>query len=117
MGQRMRAVISGGLAGLCNGFFGGGGGSVLVPCLTKWCHLSQREAFATSVAVIFPLCVLSAGIYLWRSDLSLVAALPYLVGGSIGGFLGGRYFKCMNVVWLRKLFGLLLLYGGVRCFL
>ena len=62
MGQRMRYLVSGGLAGLINGFFGGGGGSIFVPLLTRLCHLEEKKAFATSVAVILPLCVLSPAV-------------------------------------------------------
>lgn len=114
--HRSRFAIAGGLAGLANGFFGGGGGSILVPLLTRVCRLDQRRAFATSVAVILPLCLLSVGIYLLRGKLDLLAALPYLAGGLLGGWLGGRLFKGVKINWLRRLFGLLLLYGGVRCF-
>ena len=49
-------AVAGALAGLANGFFGGGGGMILVPLLTRRCGLDQRRAFATSVAVILPLC-------------------------------------------------------------
>ena len=113
----LRFALSGAAAGLTNGFFGGGGGSVLVPLLTRLCRLEERKAFATSVAVILPLCMLSAGIYLWRGGLELGVALPYLLGGALGGWLGGRWFKGVRVEWLRRGFGLLLLYGGVRCLL
>ena len=112
-----RYLAAGAAAGLCNGFFGGGGGSVLVPALTGVCGLEQRRAFATSVAVILPLCALSAGIYLWRGGLDLMTALPYLAGGALGGWLGGKWFRGMKVSWLRRAFGLLLLYGGIRSFL
>ena len=112
--QTVRRAVSGGAAGLVNGFFGGGGGMLLVPLLTRWCGLPQRKAFATSVAVILPLCALSAVIYLLRGGLELSAALPYLAGGLIGGFLGGRVFRKLNMVWLRRAFALLILWGGVR---
>lgn len=112
-----RYLAAGAAAGLCNGFFGGGGGSVLVPALTGVCGLEQRRAFATSVAVILPLCALSAGIYLWRGGLDLMTALPYLAGGALGGWMGGKWFRGMKVSWLRRAFGLLLLYGGIRSFL
>jgi len=105
-------ACSGALAGLANGFFGGGGGMILVPLLTRRCHLSQRRAFATSVVIILPLCCLSSVIYLFRESLDFAAALPYLAGGLIGGFLGGRLFKHLNMDWLRRLFALLILYGG-----
>lgn len=118
MGQNhkkwLRPALAGGAAGLVNGFFGGGGGMVLVPLLALWCGLGQRKAFATSVAIILPLCALSAAIYLFRGGMDFGAALPYLLGGLAGGFIGGRVFKRLNMVWLRRLFALLLLYGGVK---
>lgn len=107
-------AIAGGAAGLANGFFGGGGGLLLVPLLTALCGLSQREAFATSVAIILPLCILSAGIYFFRGGLDLAAALPYLVGGAAGGLIGGKVFRRLNMDWLRRGFALLILFGGVR---
>jgi len=87
---------------------------VLVPLLTGRCGLSQREAFATSVAVILPLCALSSAIYLLRGGLELTAALPYLAGGLLGGLLGGKLFKAVRMDWLRRGFALLMLYGGVK---
>lgn len=113
-GTILRSALAGGAAGLVNGFFGGGGGMVLVPLLAGWCGLDQRKAFATSVAVILPLCGLSAAIYLFRGGVDLMAALPYLLGGLVGGFLGGTLFRRMNMVWLRRIFALLLLYGGAK---
>lgn len=117
MKQRGKYMLSGGLAGLTNGLFGGGGGSIFVPLLTRFCKLEQRKAFATSVAVILPLCGLSACIYLVRGGLELAAAAPYLLGGALGGWGGGRLFGGIKLLWLRRLFGLLLIYGGIRSFL
>ena len=110
-------AAAGAAAGLVNGFFGGGGGMILVPLLAGKCGLDQRKAFATSVAVIAPLCALSAAIYLFRGDLDLALALPYLVGGLVGGLIGGRVFKKLSMKWLRKAFALLILYGAVRSLL
>lgn len=115
--SKWRYLLAGAAAGAANGFFGGGGGSVLVPMLTRVCGLDQRRAFATSVAVILPLCALSVVIYFMRGGLDFMAALPYLVGGTIGGWAGGKWFKGVQINWLKRAFGLLLIYGGVRCFL
>ena len=113
-GSKFRSAVAGGAAGLANGFFGGGGGMLLVPLLTRWCGLDQRQAFATSIAVILPLCALSSAIYWLRGGLDFMLALPYLLGGVLGGFLGGRMFKKLNMVWLRRAFALLILYGGAK---
>ena len=117
MHAKFKYLLAGAAAGAANGFFGGGGGSVLVPLLTRYCGLDQRKAFATSVAVILPLCVLSAVIYFMRGGLDFATAWPYLIGGTAGGWLGGKLFKGARVDWLRRGFGLLLIYGGVRYFL
>ena len=113
----LRYALSGAAAGLTNGFFGGGGGSVLVPLLTGVCGLSQRQAFATSVAVILPLSLVSAAVYWFRGGLDVSAAWPYLLGGAVGGLLAGKIFRRVPLVWVRRAFGLLLLYGGVRAVL
>lgn len=110
-------ALAGAAAGVVNGFFGGGGGQVLVPLLAGKCGLGQRKAFATSVAVIAPLCALSAGIYWSRGQLDPVMALPYLAGGLAGGWVGGKVFKKLSMKWLRRGFALLILYGGVKALL
>ena len=117
MDRKWKYCITGGLAGLANGLFGSGGGLFLVPLFTRWTDLPERKAFATSVAVIAPLCALSAGIYWFRGDLELSAALPYLIGGLAGGLIGGKVFRKLSMVWLRRGFALLILYGGVKALL
>ena len=110
-----KVILAGSLTGTANGFFGGGGGCILVPLLIRLCKMERREAFATSVAVIFPLCALSAGIYLWRGNLDWMTALPYLLGGAAGGYLGGKTFRAVKLPWLQRGFGLVLIIGGIRC--
>ncbi len=112
-----RLLVTGALAGLANGFFGAGGGLFLVPLLTGWAGLEERRAFATSVAIIFPLSVVSVFVYLQKGDIRILGNLPYLVGGAIGGVIGGKIFQKVKMVWLRRVFGVLILYGGVRALL
>ena len=113
-GNKWKFAVTGALAGLDNGLFGSGGGMFLVPLFTHWTKLPQRKAFATSVAVILPLSLVSAGIYWFRGGLELDAAWPYLLGGFLGGMLSGRVFQKVPLTWLRRAFALLILYGGVR---
>ena len=110
-------ALAGAAAGIANGFFGGGGGMLLVPLLVRRCKLTQRQAFATSVAVILPLCILSSVIYFFRGGLDFSVAFPYLIGGLIGGWIGGKVFKKTNMIWLRRIFALLIIYGGVKSLL
>ena len=114
MAQKGKLAVAGILAGLVNGCFGGGGGMVMAPLLMNWCGLEEKRALATCVAVTLPLCVLSAAIYVCTTDFDWLLALPYLVGGAIGGALGGLLFRRVSGTWLRRVFAVFLLYGGVR---
>lgn len=111
---KTRALLSGVAAGLVNGLFGGGGGMVLLPLLRRGCGLSQRQAMATCVAVIAPVCGVSAVVYFSRGSVDVSAAWPYLLGGFFGGVLAGGTLGRVRPALLRKLFGLVLLWGGVR---
>ena len=44
MKKDVKNRVAGTAAGLINGLFGGGGGMVLLPLLTKWGDLKQRSA-------------------------------------------------------------------------
>jgi len=115
--ERGKYMVTGLLAGVANGFFGAGGGLFLVPLFTRWLGLEQRRAFATSVAVVLPLSVAALVSYARSGGLDVAAALPYLAGGLVGGLVSGRVFDKIPVIWLRRGFGLLMLYGGVRAVL
>lgn len=109
-----RSALCGAVGGAVNGLFGGGGGMPVVLLYTRWCGMKEKTAFATCVATILPFCAVSAGLYLWQGELSPAEALPYLLGGLCGGFLGGRLFGKVPTLWLRRLFALFVLYGGVK---
>ena len=62
---------------------------VFLPLMSREKALRPRQLFATCVAVIFPVCAVSAAVCLLRTDFDFLFALPYLVGGFLGGLLGG----------------------------
>ncbi len=115
--NRLRYAAIGALAGIANGLFGSGGGLFLVPLFISWIKLEEKKAFATSVAVIFPLSIVTFVVFALRGGVDMTFAWPYLVGGAIGGFLSGMLFKRVSAVWLHRLFGALLLYGGIKAVL
>ena len=114
MTDKRKNQIAGTLGGAINGLFGGGGGMVVLPLLSKWRKLEARSAFATCVAVILPMSCVSAAVYLWQVRPAVLTVLPYLAGGLAGGILGGLSFEKVPVRILKVIFGLFLLYGGVR---
>ena len=114
MEHRWRVALAAAAAGAVNGLFGGGGGMVLLPLLTGEDELRGRALFASCVAVIFPVCLVSAAISVGAGDFPFREALPFLLGGAAGGAAGGKLFRKLPPVWLKRLFALFLLYAGVK---
>ena len=112
--EKWKDRLAGALAGLAGGLFGGGGGMVLLPVLTKDGRLEPRRAFATCVAVVWPISLVGAAVRWVQVRPAWQQVLPYLLGGAAGGFLGGAVYEKVPVKWLRLLAGAFLLYGGVR---
>ena len=106
--------LSGAAAGVLNGLFGAGGGILLVPLLMRVHKLPAQKAFATSLAIILPLSVVTLTFALLRGQLDWHGAFPYLLGGAAGGFVAGSWMKRLPVVWLRRLFGAMLVLSGLR---
>lgn len=87
---------------------------VFLPILSRWGGLSQRKLYATCVGVIFPVCLVSAAVYLLRGGVSFRAAVPYLAGGFLGGWLGGKLYNKVSTRLLKWLFAAFLFYAGVK---
>ncbi len=101
-------------AGAVNGLFGGGGGMVLVPLLTWLTDLEDDAVFPASVSIILPVCLVSLSITLRPDTLPWHTALPYIAGSAAGGVLAGFMGKRIPTIWLHRLLGVLILWGGVR---
>ena len=101
-------------AGTLNGLFGAGGGLVLVPLLSKHTDIEEDRLFPSSVAILFPICIVS----LFFSDgwdrFSFQQALPYLLGSLIGGICAGIWGKKIPSLWLHRGLGCLIIWGGIR---
>lgn len=86
---------------------------VAVPLL-GYCGIEPKSTHATSVAVILPLSIASGLLYYTKGSLDFMQALPYLPGGILGALLGGWLMPKIKVTWLKRVFGLLILYSALR---
>lgn len=101
-------------AGLASGFFGIGGGIVMVPAMAIFLRLDIVEAVATSLFVMGPSALIGALQHLFQGNLHLNLALPLILGIIVGAQLGPRLSVKMPQSRLRQLFGLVLLYSAVN---
>ena len=98
---------------MVNGLFGAGGGIVAVQFL-KHLGLEQKKAHANAVAVIFPITVLSATLYLIRGYVTIEHALPYIPLGVVGSLIGAFFLKKISPFYLKKVFAAFMIYAGIR---
>ena len=90
--KKMFCIFAGALCGFLNGFFGAGGGTVAVPMLRR-AGLSEKEAHATSVAVILAVTLVSAAFYIARGDANIKDSLGFAAFGIFGAVLGAYLLK------------------------
>ncbi len=112
-----RLLLIGAAAGAANGLFGAGGGLIAVPLLIGWMKIPEKNAYATSLAVMVPISMVSLTVYALRGGLVTENTLWYLVGGTVGGVAAGLLFRRIPVQWLRWAMAGFLLYGGVKAVL
>ncbi len=114
MNKTVKLLLIGSVAGAVNGLFGAGGGLFLVPLLIRFADIEEKKAFATSVAIILPMTIATYITFCLNGGNVWQQGWPYALGGIIGGILSARLFRKMPVIWIHRLFGILILYGGVK---
>ena len=84
---------------------------VLVPLLTAFGDLPEEGVFPASLSIMLPICITAL---LLSRDGAWQAGLPWLPGSLLGGILAGIWGQKIPVIWLHRLLGLLILWGGIR---
>ena len=112
--EKFFLVLAGVLTGICNGLFGGGGGMITVPVLTMLCGYEPKKAHATAIAVILPVSIISAIIYIVKGYFELKLSIAVGVGVIAGGILGAVLLKKFSNSVITKIFAVLMLVAGVK---
>lgn len=112
--NNIKLISIGLLTGFINGIFGSGGGTIVVPSLVFLIGLEDYKAHATAISVILPLSIISTIVYALKKGISLGIGLLVALGGVVGSFLGAKYLKKIPKKLLRRIFGCVLIYTGLR---
>jgi uncharacterized protein len=85
-----KVVVAGSVVGLLTGFFGVGGGFVIVPALVLTLGFAMPEAVGTSLVIIAINAAVALAMRAGSSTIDWSAALPFLITAAAGTVIGGR---------------------------
>ena len=115
--ENLYAVIAGGLAGLINGLFGGGGGMIVVPMLIGLLKREPKRAHATALMIILPISLVSGLFYAAFGNLQIMVAIPVVIGVSVGGVVGALLLSKLSSKWIIMIFAIIMAAAGIKMLL
>lgn len=111
-----RVLVAGVGVGVLTGFFGVGGGFLVVPTLVLFAGLSMADAVGTSVAVIAFNCAGGfAGRFSSAAPIHWVQTIEFSIVAVAGSFAGAFLASRIPVLTLRRMFAVFVL--GVAAFM
>ena len=103
------------LIGLVSGTISGmgiGGGAVLIPALVIFLNPGQHIAQSVNLIFFIPTAVVALVIHIRNKRVDIKMALPIILSGLAGAFLGSKLAVNLPGLTLRKWFGIFLLVMG-----
>jgi uncharacterized membrane protein YfcA len=110
---KWKILVFGALIGVINGFFGGGGGMIVVPLLTKLFGIEQKKAQATALFIILPISLVSTIVYMFHKSVAFASGWPVIVGIVTGGVVGATLLNKLNNKVVKYIFIIFMLLGGI----
>lgn len=110
----LKTAVIGLAAGVISGFFGVGGGVLMVPALHLFLEVGILEAVATSLFVMGPSALIGALQHAALGHTHLGLVFPLALGIVVGAQLGPRVASALPRVRLRQAFGVALAYAALN---
>lgn len=112
--NKLYLILTGVVTGLANGFFGGGGGMIVVPLMTFLLKMKTKTAHATALAVILPITIISAMVYFLKGSFDYKNGIPSGIGVIAGGAIGAWLLGKLSAKWVTRAFAIVMLAAGVK---
>ena len=113
----LKLVGVGVLAGVVNGFFGAGGGLLIVPLFSMVCKLDSKTTHATTLGCVLFMCISSSIIYFVKHELDFKLILVCGIGSVIGSLIGTKLLKNLKNNVIDLVFSMVLIIAGVSMIL
>ncbi|WP_338603810.1 sulfite exporter TauE/SafE family protein [Sulfolobus tengchongensis] len=104
-----RVIPAGFLVGFASGYFGIGGGFLVVPGLLFSTGVDMLRAVGTSLISVGTFGVAAAITYAIYGYIDVIISILYLIGGIMGGYAGSTIASRMPRQTLRKLFAVIII--------
>lgn len=102
------------IVGILSGFFGIGGGSLMVPTMILLFHFPPHIATATSMFMILALSTVSSFTHIMLGHIEWVYVWAFIPGAWLGGVLGARINRHLSGKAVEYLLRAVLILIGVR---
>lgn len=112
--KKILFFICAGAVGFVNGFFGGGGGMLLVPLLEKGMKCPVKKSHATAIAIILPISLAGAITYIINGFFRFTPVLSVSAGCVAGGIVGALLLKKLPTDVIKIVFALVMTGVGVK---
>ena len=110
------AVLIGALAGLAGALLGVGGGIIMVPAFSMLLRMGQKEAVATSLAVVVVTAVIGTSNHVINKteliDWKIVGLTA--IGAAVAAWVGSDLMRKMSNQHLMQGFGILMIVIGIK---
>lgn len=107
-------LVTGVVGGFLSGFFGVGGGIIMVPLLMMWAKFDQRRASATSLLAIVPTSLVGASTYAANHQVDVLVAVFVSIGAIVGAPLGSKLLRVLPIVVVHWTFVTMMVIEAVR---
>lgn len=115
--KKIYSVITGMLAGVINGLFGGGGGMIVVPMLVHLLGRQTKRAHATAILIILPLSIVSGLCYSVFGNVRIDVVVPVGIGVILGGVVGALMLSKLSSRIVVMIFSIVMAIAGLKMLL
>ena len=109
----LKVALLGFIVGFVSGYFGIGGGFLIVPSLMFSAGLCITRAIGTSLISVGTFGVASGIEYWFYGDVLVLIAILYVIGGVVGGYIGTNIAVKAPRKTLRIAYGIIIVLVGV----
>ena len=109
----LKYLAVGVISGFVSGFFGAGGGVVLIFALSLLIKSGQKRIFAQTSLITATFAIVSAVIYQLKGNLPFESAIKYVLPAALGGALGAFLLAKLKLKLVKRVFALTVILGGL----